>query len=193
MQKKIVYVALLLGSMFAVIRGQTASDGEYTEMVESSEVIVIAKLKNILPIVDKEKINQRSNPDSLPNPIEYTLGIEYVLEVSEWIKAKPDMQKTDVIRIFFKGGVPTENDATLVKDREYLLFLNRLEKIDFKSAFVFDYLSKDSLLENEFNPKNYFIIFGGQTEAVSDKDKIKEVSDNIRNSLKNHKIDKKSN
>lgn len=180
MKGKIILVLLVLTVTFVVIWGQSASVNEYTETVEKTDIIIVGKLKEVLPIVDIEKY-QVSGANSLPNPNEYIVGHEYLLEVSEWIKAKPEIRKKGEVRIFIEGRIPKEGEANLIKGKEYLLFLNYLKKNNSKNAVVLRLKSNDLPNESKFNSEDYLTIYGGQTGAISDKDKIKEVSNKIKN------------
>jgi hypothetical protein len=182
MKKHFLLSIALLGIVSLIVWSQIKKSNKYSEIVNSSKLIVVGKVTKMSPIVNKIKLEeQKSNRDSLPDPNKYFIGNEFLIEVSEWVKAPTKIKKLGSIRVFIPGRSPKEGDAVLINDKEFLLFLNPLEIEDCKDMVSLNFNADGSINQIDFKEADYFTVNGREAGAISSEDKIKDVLSKIKN------------
>jgi hypothetical protein len=184
MKKYFLLSIVVLGIVSLIVWGQTKFSNEYSELVSGSKLIVVGKVLKMSPIVNKIKLEeQKLKHDSLPDPNEYFVGNEFLIEVSEWVKSTPEVKKLGSIRIFTLGRSPKEGDAVLIKDKEFLLFLNPLNIENCENMTSLNFNADGSISQTDFNKTDYFIVNGKEAGAIGEAEKIKNILAKIKSLL----------
>jgi hypothetical protein len=181
MKTYFLLIILIVGVTIVIVWAQTPPVDEYKDMVNESDVILVAQIKSISQVVHKNKLFPPGDSLTLPNPNEYVIGREFRIEVSDWVKGKSKNGKNKEIRILVFGRVPLDGAPILVKDTQYLLFLKRasIEK-PFEDAVVATPDGPGAVKLTEFNIDNYYYVTGGLAGAITGEKKIKEVRRKIK-------------
>ncbi len=188
MLSKVVAVISFVILISLEVSGQSVAKEYWEELADHSRVVIVGTAEDDYMVIRPEKF--KLNPDgSAPSESEIYVGRIFRVKVKEKLKGKIKTEKigeNEYINIFLYwiSGVPGIGDPTMLKGREYVLFLKpnddrQLE--EGKETIEFKPNSKN--VRKPFAYKESYLVvdgFRGAVEIKTNKEKlIKEIKKGI--------------
>lgn len=174
MLSKVVAVISFVIFIFLEVSGQSVTKEYWEELADHSKVVIVGTAEDDYMVIRPEKFTL--NPDgSAPSESEIYVGRVFRVKVKKKLKGKIKTEKIGEngyinVFLYWISGVPGIGDPTILKGKEYVLFLkpNDDEELEEgKETIKFKPNSKN--VRKPFDYKSSYLVVDGFRGAVTIK------------------------